>query len=136
VYIAGGIVTSSASLSFTNISTYSKLLLITSHSTTSTSARTLNVALSSNNGTSYGTANAFTVNAISTTSVAAQTIAEISNTGSSGTSKTITGYSSGMNNNAATVTATDAVTTGVINAIQITCSNTATSGFVALWGIP
>lgn len=136
VYIAGGIVTSSASLSFTNISTYSKLLLITSHSTTSNNARTLNVALSSNNGTSYGTANAFTVNAISTTSVAAQTIAEISNTGSSGTSKTITGYSSGMNNNAATVTATDAVTTGVINAIQITCSNTATSGFVALWGIP
>jgi len=136
VYIAGGIVTSSASLSFTNISTYSKLLLITSHSTTSTSARTLNVALSSNNGTSYGTANAFTVNAISTTSVTAQTIAEISNTGSSGTSKTITGYSSGLNNNAATVTATDAVTTGVINAIQITCSNTATSGFVTLWGIP
>lgn len=131
VYITSG----SGDTSFTNIGVYSKLLLI--YTLSSTSSATLTVALSSNNGTSYGAAKTIASVATATTGYAIQSgFAEISNTGTSGTTKTITPFANGGQNsgtNEYTTTSTDAVTTGVINAIQLSRGGRAS---YSLWGIP
>lgn len=136
-YISGG---ESPTLSFTSIPQYTSLFLIIQGGNSSSTNANIRVALSSNNGSSYGTARQVTSsdNECSYTSYV-----HISNTKNNGASKVITpnsitlNFSTTVNRiNFNNTTSTESTVTGIIDAIQITGSNGNAEFIVTLYGIP
>lgn len=121
-------------LSFTNISAYSQILAITQlDNRDNTGSNGISVALSSNNGSTYGTAR--TIVSFDNTNYSAEGSVTISNTNVVG-NKTISPYLIAGNQNLYTTTATENVVTGTINALRF--ANTASSDIklaVSLFGI-
>lgn len=137
-----GVITSAATVDYTNIGgPYSSILIVYQGTGTATAARTLQVALSEDNGGSFGTAR--TVASLSTTAgnftMGAATISDTANTA---TNKTITPAAVGMNDVDATVTsntyttvATETVKTGVIDALRLSVSGATCSYAYQLYGV-
>jgi hypothetical protein len=140
-YIAHGVQSGTSAVSFTSIpSGYTTLYLYCQfHYAAGGRHR---VALSSNNGTSYGTVRNIT-SAVGASGVAGGWVA-ISNVSASGSSKVITPSVSEVDrldnttNRAAdiyTTTATETVITGLINALQVTCDAGNNTSTITLYGV-
>lgn len=140
-YIAHGVQSGTSAVSFTSIpSGYTTLYLYCQfHYAAGGRHR---VALSSNNGSSYGTVRNIT-SAVGASGVAGGWVA-ISNVSASGSSKVITPSVSEVDrldnttNRAAdiyTTTATETVITGLINALQVTCDAGNNTSTITLYGV-
>ena len=132
-YISSGAVNSSSNLNFTSIPTYTQIITIITAQGSNTGGGSLRVYLSSNNGSSYGSAR--TISGIIPNSGGGGTVT-ISNTGSSGTSKVIQPYFSYENTKIYTTSATESSITGVINALRFNFSDVNNSCVVTLFGVP
>jgi hypothetical protein len=125
-------------VSFTNIPVYSSILIEVKGVNSSGTNRTINVQLSSNNGSSYGSSR--TILSASSEGVGGGWVT-ISNTGVSG-DKTITPAgviaqisTTISSDNITTSVETENVVTGVINALKVVASSADLSYSVALYGI-
>jgi hypothetical protein len=130
-FIALGVGSGGTGIQFTNIPSYSAIV-VQFFCGVSATGSAMRVALSSNNGSSYGS-----IRAISTSNNATKNgWAHISNTNNNGASKVVTPAS----HDAGSVTtystqATEATVTGVINAIDVDNAHTNSVYTAILWGI-
>lgn len=95
---------------------------------------TIYLALSSNNGSSYGAD--ITIGSSTSANRTITGFLKITNVNASGSSKVVTGYSTDTLGNLVTINSTEAVITGVINAIKIYPSTTTISIASIIHGVP
>ena len=123
--IAKSIATNGSNLNFTNIATYTTIFVFFTYVNADTSGtKPLQIALSSDNGTNYGTAR--TISA-ATANITNYGYVTISNTGTNGASKVITPAVATSAGNKYTTAATEATITGVINALRVNSSVTSSA---------
>ena len=140
VFLGSATVSDTTNTDITGIATtYSSFLIIYTFAAESP-ARNLQVALSSNNGSSYGTARVVaTTGTAGAFSGGSFTISDVKN---NGTSKTITKYGAGLNDvdttpatSSATCTVTEAVVTGLVNALRFNHDSSTARSTVTVCGI-
>lgn len=133
VFIAHGVGNAGTGIQFTNISQYTSLYIVFAVSETAAAGRNLRVALSSNNGSTYGTP---IVVSTTVTSASGYGSATISNTKVTA-NKTVTPAAITLAGSATyTTVGTETVVTGVINAIDVDGSGSSFNYSVSLYGIP
>lgn len=132
-YIASGNVTGTATADVTNIGSFSSLYIIAYSTYSTTSARNLTVAVSSNNGSSFGTAAQISAQP-NTSSVFS--LATISNTNVIG-NKTISPTSLTLLTSSTlyTTTATETSITGTINALRFSHTGSTIVSIFSVFGI-
>lgn len=137
-FIAAGAGTGTAGVQFTNIPQYTSLLLIIFMGTQTNP--TMRLALSSNNGSSYGTARTISSSVGDTFEVTFVTVSDTKNNGANKTISPFSAYGKVATNITAdgtyTTTATETVVTGIIDALDVDSSASSTSYSVLLLGIP
>lgn len=122
IVIGGG--TGTTGFDFTSLpSTYSTFWISLSAGYSGTG--NAQIALSSNNGSSYGTA--ITVGSSANSNRNSVGWIKITNINASGSSKVVTGYTTFTDGTLTTINSTEAVVTGVINAIRINGSTSVVS---------
>jgi hypothetical protein len=131
VYIGAGTGVDSTGISFTSISSYSALFVQVFLQSDSGSTPNLAVAVSSNNGSSYGADRQISTGAAYATGSGYVHISSTNVTGN----KTIT-PSTVVDNLIYTTPSTETVVTGTINALKVVASGSSVDYTVSLFGIP